>query len=184
MLNTNYRYANAGFSMIEALITIVVISIALLGIAKMQAAGTSDTQISRVQSLIAMQANSLAASMHSNRSFWAVAGSAPSTFTASGTTINDSSSKLTGATSFTSVTSCLGTSVSCSPAQTAAFDVWYWASNLNSKFPTYAATVKCTATAPVNCSINIQWTENYVAINKTALSTTGSTPSFTLLVQP
>ena len=49
-----------GFSMIEVLITIVVITVALLGAAKMQAAAVSNTQVARVRSLISLQAGSLA----------------------------------------------------------------------------------------------------------------------------
>jgi type IV pilus assembly protein PilV len=189
MLMKFYGRAHAGFSMLEVLVTITVISLALLGIAKMQAAGTSGTQISRAQSLVAMQADSLAAAMHSNRGFWA-AGSAPPEFGASSpagtTTIYDASSKLTGATSFTGVTtSCLGITASCSPVQTAAYDVMQWASNLSGKFPAYAALVDCNnAVTPVTCKINITWTENNIAINKTAVTTSPTQASFTLLVQP
>lgn len=70
------RRRQAGFSMIETLITLVVISVGLLGLAKIQAASISYTQNTRVRSLIALQTESLAAAMHANKAFWA-AGLAP-----------------------------------------------------------------------------------------------------------
>ena len=44
--------AHAGFSMIEVLVTVVVIAIGLLGVAKMQAASVSNTQVARLRSLV------------------------------------------------------------------------------------------------------------------------------------
>lgn len=44
------RRRQAGFSMIETLITLVVISVGLLGLAKIQAASISYTQNTRVRS--------------------------------------------------------------------------------------------------------------------------------------
>src|SRR5204863_9281896 len=61
----------AGFSLLEVLVTLIVIAIGLLGLAKTQAAAVSNTQVSRVRSLIALQAESLAGAMHGNRGYWA-----------------------------------------------------------------------------------------------------------------
>ena len=64
------RRAQAGFSMIEVLVTVVVVSVALLGVAKMQAASVSNTQVARMRSLGALQAESLASLMHSDAAYW------------------------------------------------------------------------------------------------------------------
>ena len=61
------RRQAGGFSLIEALITIVVVGVGLIGLAKIQAAAVGNTQISRVRSLVALQTESLVAAMHGNR---------------------------------------------------------------------------------------------------------------------
>lgn len=170
----------AGFSMVEVLVTIAIISTALIGVAKMQAAAVSNTQVARVRSLIALQAGSLASSMHGNPGYWA-SGLAPATFSATGTTITEASGVLTATTSCTSGT--------CTPAQLAAYDVQSWVSNINSHFPSYTATVNCTTAtgAPVSCNINLSWTEKYIAINRSTAASAAaqtSTQGFSLYVEP
>ncbi len=170
----------AGSSILETLIALLVVAVGLLGLAKLQAAAISSTQNSRVRSLIALQTESLVAVMHANKGFWA-AGLAPSTFTVSGTTVADSSGTLNASVS--------GCSSACTPSQLAAYDVQTWAKRMNAKFPSYLATVTCSTTAgvPVSCNVTVSWSEKYVAINSmTAASgvTSSATQSFTLYVQP
>nr|WP_316680029.1 prepilin-type N-terminal cleavage/methylation domain-containing protein [Ralstonia sp. LMG 18101] len=181
----------AGFSLIEALITMVVVGVGLLGLAKIQAAAVGNTQISRVRSLVALQTESLAAAMHGNRAFWAAGGTAPATFsvnsTASGAVITDSSNVLNQT---LSPGQCL-TGSPCTPQQLAAYDVQQWASTMNGNFPGYGATVNCTTTVgvPVNCNITVTWNEKYIAVNSsTASAAAAAAPttqqSFTVYVQP
>ena len=172
--------SNRGFSMIEVLVTILLMSVALLGVAKMQAAAVSNTQIARVRSLIAIQAGSLAASMHGNRGYWA-AGLAPATFSAAGATVTDGTGVLNAA------ANCVA--AACTPAQLAAYDVQNWATNLSTQFPSYAATVNCSTGvgAPVSCNINVTWAEKYIAINRSTAASASAltaTQSFTLYVEP
>jgi type IV pilus assembly protein PilV len=168
-----------GFSMIEVLITIIVITVALLGAAKMQAAAVSNTQVARVRSLISLQAGSLASAMHGNPAFWA-SGLAPATFSASGTTVVDSTGVLNA-----TVPVC--STVVCTPAQMAAYDVQTWAANLNGQIPTYSAAAQCSTAvgAPVTCKLQLNWLEKYVAINtSTAAGTQTANPSFSLFITP
>jgi type IV pilus assembly protein PilV len=170
----------AGFSMIEVLVTLVVVSIGLLGLAKMQAAAVSNTQVSRVRSLISLQAESLASAMHGNRAYWA-SGTAPATFSASGTAITDSTNVLTGTKDCTTST--------CTSREVAAFDFKKWVANLDTQFPGYTAAGTCSNTAglPVSCTIKLTWTEKYVAINRSTAASAAaqtSTQSFTLHVEP
>ena len=174
------KRSNRGFSMIEVLVTILLMSVALLGVAKMQAAAVSNTQIARVRSLIAIQAGSLAASMHGNRGYWA-AGLAPATFSAMGATVTDGTGVLNAAANCAAA--------ACTPAQLAAYDVQNWATNLNAQFPSYAATVNCSTGvgAPVSCNINVTWAEKYIAINQSTAASASAltaTQSFTLYVEP
>ncbi|BEU74816.1 hypothetical protein MAFF211271_43710 (plasmid) [Ralstonia syzygii subsp. indonesiensis] len=179
LMMTPFR-RQAGFSMIETLITLIVISVGLLGLAKIQAASISSTQNTRVRSLIALQTESLAAAMHANKGFWA-AGLAPSTFTVSATTVTDASGTLNASVS--------GCSSACTPSLLAAYDVQAWASAMNAKFPSYSATVNCSTSVstPVTCNVTVSWSEKYVAINSmTSASgvTSSATQSFTLYVEP
>lgn len=178
-LKRSVRRCSMGFSMIEVLITVVITTIGLLGVAKMQAVALSNTQVARVRSLIAIQAGSLAAAMHGNVAFWGK-GTAPASFTTAAAVVTDPSSKLSSA-------GACKTSV-CTPTQLAAYDVNDWASNMNLQFPTYTATVTCTTvtTAPVTCGIEITWAEKDVALNKTIAATAPkvSTQRYFLHVQP
>lgn len=180
---TMQRRGGAGFSLIEALITIVVVGVGLIGLAKIQAAAVGNTQVSRVRSLVALQTESLAAAMHGNRAFWA-AGLAPASFTITkGTSVSDSVLSQSLATG-----SCL-TGSPCTPSQLAAYDVQQWAGTMSTNFPGYTATVNCSTTVgvPVNCNISVTWSEKYIAVNSTTAAsgvTAASTQSFTVYVQP
>ncbi len=66
-----------GFSLVEVMVALVVLSIGLLGIAKMQALSLSSTTIASMRSLAALEASSLAAAMHENRGYWATAAMRP-----------------------------------------------------------------------------------------------------------
>ncbi len=59
-----------GFSLIEVLVALLVISIGLLGIAKMQALALANTNGGRLRALAAIEAASLAASMQAERNYW------------------------------------------------------------------------------------------------------------------
>ena len=78
----------------------------------------------------------------------------------------------------------------CTPAQIAAYDVRNWVTNLNSQFPSYAATVNCTtvAGAPISCNINLSWSEKYVAVNQSTAASAATASAirqnFTLYVEP
>ena len=181
-MNIDRSHRAAGFSMIEVLIAIVIVAVGLLGVAKMQAAAVSNTQVSRVQSLMALQASSLAAAMHANRSFWA-AGAAPASWSATGAVINDSTGVLSQAGA-----NCAGGNT-CTPPVLAAYDVQTWVAAMNTQFPTYNANVTCTTSlsAPISCSIQLSWQEKTVAINRgttTSAAQQITTQQYTLLVEP
>jgi type IV pilus assembly protein PilV len=162
----------SGFSIIEVLVTIVVVSVALLGVAKMQAASVSNTQVARTRSLVALQAESLASLMHGNRLYW------------SDPTAVQASWSSTGAVAPT--TACSGGNV-CAAKDMASADWNNWLAGLYSEIPTYSATVGCaTATSPVTCLITITWTEKSVAINSSTASAAAQVTSqpYTLLVTP
>lgn len=178
----------AGFSLIEALITLVVVGVGLLGLAKIQAAAVGNTQISRVRSLVALQTESLAAAMHGNRAFWAATSGTtpPATFTVTGgNTISDA-----GLGQALPSNAC-SSGNTCTAPQLAAYDVQQWASSMNANFPGYASTVNCNVAAnvPVSCNITVTWKEKYIAVNSATASAAAAgqptTPqSYTVYVQP
>jgi type IV pilus assembly protein PilV len=125
MTSTVHLHKNSqGFSLIEVLIAFAIIMIGVLGFAKTQALALSNTNISNTRSNAALQAASLAAAMHANKTYWA-AGLAPANFTVTDRTISNGA--LNGNT-----TNCL-TQV-CTTTQLAAFDVKEWGAILRRQF--------------------------------------------------
>ena len=174
-----------GFTMIEVLIAVVIIAVGLLGIAKMQALAFSSTGTATMRSLAALEASSLAASMHADRAFWAsgvVGVTVPVTVT--GLTINDPA--------LVPVADCTtqgGTATPpICPIQTlAAYDLQQWAIATQALLPNPVSTITCTVppAAPVACTIQITWSENMVAVNNQGTSAaTMSAPTYTLYVEP
>lgn len=173
-----------GFSLIEVLVALVVITVGLLGIGKMQALAIASTHSAGMRSLAAIEAASLAASMHANRDFWDA--SPPVTTTISGTTITSTTSGFPAAGADCTKS---GTAP-CDPTTLAAYDLEQWTLALNELLPNVSATVNCPNSAPpLSCTIQISWAEKAVAINTTeatAVSTTEQfdTPTYTLYVEP
>src|ERR1700735_3101250 len=68
--NAAHPARGRGFSLVEVMVALIIIAVGMLGIAKMQALALSTTESSGVRSLVAIEAASLAASMHANRDYW------------------------------------------------------------------------------------------------------------------
>jgi type IV pilus assembly protein PilV len=169
---------SAGFSLVEVMVALVVVSIGLLGLAKMESLALSSTNVAGSRALAAMEASSLAAAMHANPGYWA-AGLAPGSTTIyydTGGTLQISDTGLaTAATCLNAV---------CTTAQMAAYDVQQWAIDLKAVLPAPLATIACSTSGfPVTCTVKVQWAENAVAGN--AQQTVAlAAPTYTLFVQP
>jgi type IV pilus assembly protein PilV len=161
-----------GFSLLEVMVALVVLSVGLLGIAKMQALGLSSSAVAGKRALAATQADSLAAAMHENRAFWTSAAAVNTWVAVAGPP------------------SCLqGAGAPCSPANLAANDLAVWGQSLNLLLSNAVGTVICAATVPVTCQVTVTWSEKTLAINtqgQAAAQTAGGTnfPSYTLFVEP
>ena len=172
-----------GFSLVEVMVALVVCAIGLLGLAKMGALAVSSTTVASARSLAAIQASSLAASMHANHAYWA-AGLAPASTTVTviggTTTISDPG--------LASAASCLVPGAgSCTPSLMAAYDVQQWAAALQALLPGSLGTITCTTVTatPVTCTIQIQWAENAVAANAQQTNINAlQAPTYVLYVQP
>ena len=176
-------HRSAGFSLIEVMVALVVTSIGLLGLAKMESLALSSTSVAGSRSIAAIQASSLAATMHANPGYWS-AGVAPASTSISyiGGVLTITDPGLAAA-----ATCLTAGTTSCIPGAMAAYDVQQWAAALNSVLPGFLATVTCTTTIgiPVTCTIQIQWSENAVAGNSAQTNMAGlNQPTYTLYVQP
>lgn len=184
---------STGFSLLEVLVALLVLSVGLLGIAKMEALALATTATSSRRSIAALEASSLAASMHANRGFWESAGASGLQVTITGTTINN----LPGGTAPDCYSADPQYAGACSNVGLAAYDLSQWANALNQALPNDAATVQCNTTTPLECSIQVQWSEQAVAMysaqaQSASTATTqnaGTTaaienPTYTLYVQP
>ena len=170
-----------GFSLVEVMVALVVISIGLLGIAKMQAMAYATTSSAGLRSLAAIEAASLASSMRANRPYWAT-GAAPVTITITGTTISDATLAATA----TAPDYCTpANSAPCNPATLAAYDLNRWVTALNALLPNPTATISCpTVVTPINCTIQVNWDEKIVAVNTQGAGPAMQAPTYVLYVEP
>ncbi|HTC26768.1 type IV pilus modification protein PilV [Dyella sp.] len=170
-----------GFSLLEVLVALVIISIGVLGIAAMQASALSNTHSSQLESTVAIQARSLADSMVANPSYWD-AGKFPPTFTVAAPAAGSTSPTITN---FPAMSDDCSQNDSCDETAMAAYDVYQWGKSLN---PGVTATVVCKVGAPSICSIQMNWTQKApIAINvgsqPAAPATSGVPMVYTLVNQ-
>jgi type IV pilus assembly protein PilV len=177
-----------GFTLLEVMVALVITSIGLLGIAKMQTLAYASTGSAGLRSLVALQAAGLAASMHANRNYWANGLAAPITITV--TTISDAT--------LSAPANCAAPAVFCSATTMAAFDLQTYAQALNSAWMlgnlNPLTTITCPAGVnPISCTIQVTWNEHSVSINNQSVAgtvqTTSTTPgtfapTYTLYVDP
>lgn len=170
----------AGFSLVEVLVALVVVSVGLLGLAKMESLALSSTTVAGTRSIAAIQAASLAAMMHANQDFW------QSSFAYPSTTITSTTNPYTGVPACT-----VAGALACNPTGMANYDLLTWGNALAQVLPAYTATITCGQTpplpAPVTCVITINWAENAVAMvsQQTAVALANlNGPTYTMYVQP
>jgi type IV pilus assembly protein PilV len=177
-----------GFTLLEVMVALVITAIGLLGIAKIQALAYASTGSAGLRSLVALQASSLAATMHANRNYWA-AGGAPVPLTITGLIIGDTT--LQGI-----ATNCVAAiGPACDPPTLAGSDLHAYAQALNRMMPgsNPLTTITCPPAIPVSCEIQVTWSEHAVSINKESAAGTVQTtstsagtfaPTYTLYVEP
>lgn len=169
-----------GFSLLEVLVALVVLSIGLLGIAAMQASALSSTHGSQLESLVAIQARSLADAMSANPDYWA--NNSP-TFTITPSSSSPTTPVIGNNAPSAPSGGCINTT--CSATNMAGYDVQQWANQLLAQVPGASANITCKASAPVGCSINITWSEkSAAALNSGTKNAATSIPmSYTLVNQ-
>lgn len=182
-MNTfHVKSADRGYSLLEVLVALLVISVSLLGVAGMQAISISNTGVAAFRSVAAMKASSLSASMSANEAYWQGAGVATAT-TVNGSTITSTDANITGSPTCASST--------CTAASMATYDLKTWGGELQSSLPGGTGKVNCTVTgtspnAVNTCQIIVYWVEKNVAQNQSsgASATAGTQYDFEMVIQP
>ena len=184
---------DTGFSLVEVMVALIVMSVGLLGVAKLQALALSSTTTSRMRSLVALETASLASTMRADRAYWSAETANPLivNINAGAVTANDATLGADLTLEAGTTTPCVS---ACNPTLVAVNDLLEWASELNALVPGTTGTVTCTppvvaTAAPVSCQIVINWTEKLVASNAQQASQEvqgGSTAqtSYTIYVDP
>lgn len=190
MLNKNQQ---RGFTLLEVMVALFVLSVGLLGVVKLEALAYSSTNVAAKRSIAALQAASMAASMHVNRGYWATPDTSGANFTVTpsappATQITSNAPLLAALANAPQV--CTSIVTPCAPVNMALYDLQQWAAPngapltaLAAISPNVIATINCGTSNPISCMINIQWTEN--AVNMSAQETGAlQSPSYTLYVEP
>lgn len=165
-----------GFSLVEVMVSLVIIAVGLLGVAGIMALSMNNDDSSRMQSLAALQAASMATAMQANSAYWVTPGPG-SILTQSAPTVSS--------------TACDGT-VACTASQLATVDLANWGYSIAQSLPNGIGSVSCgavqpTATSPAatTCSITVGWQTNSMANDHQAgTAATVSSQSYVLVVQP
>jgi type IV pilus assembly protein PilV len=196
MMRSRIGVSPGGFSLVEVMVALVVISIGMLGIAKMQALALSSTGTAKMRSLASIEAASLASTLRADRNYWsAITANLRVDVSSTGAVSSVQDATLNAV----PASHCTSAVAPCTSAQVAAQDLNDWAQTLIAVLPAGSAVVQCnvdaTAANPVTCSIQLTWNENVVALNtatsatataaqnQTALSAVSQT-QYILYVQP
>lgn len=156
-----------GFSMLEVLISMLIIMMGALGIAGLQMQAINNTEVARYQTLAALLASSVSADMQGNVAYWGVA---PASVTISGTSI-------TGGPGSSSV-SCTGGTI-CTASQMAAYSLSVWGNSVANVLPNGTATIACAVSSPATCKVTLNWNDNFRTVGSSSM--TGSQSYITLV---
>jgi type IV pilus assembly protein PilV len=159
-----------GFSMIEVLVTILLISLALLGTSGLQAYALKLNQGAQFRTQAVLLASDLAERMESNK-FGAVAGSYVYNCPA---------------TALAEITDCGPSGGACTPAKLAEYDLLQWRASVQNTLPKSVCSVTQTVTGnPSTYSISISWIDRQTNTNydttpgSTIVSGTGEILTYT-----
>ncbi|HET9108845.1 MAG TPA: type IV pilus modification protein PilV [Steroidobacteraceae bacterium] len=160
---TARRAGDRGFSLIEVLVALIVLSVGLLGIAKMQALALASTSVAGMRSLAAVEADSIADAMHVNRGFWAASNASGLNVSIVGNTVTVTQAGPATPPVLPAVN--CATNGPCNAPSVAGYDLQNWAAALNQLLPGDEATIACNASDPIDCLVTIQWSEQAVGMN-------------------
>lgn len=131
-----------GFSMLEMLVTLLILTLWLLGTAGVQSSSMRLTKSAQFRTYAILLASELAERMESNK-LAAVAGQYNFTLSAGGVPPNASD--------------CM--KKKCSAAELAGYDLADWATRAQDLLPNAALTVVGDANTPITYTVTVQWTD-------------------------
>jgi len=170
-----------GFNLVEVMVALIIISVGLLGIAKMQALAMSSTGAAKMKSLASLEAASLASSIRADREYW-------SNVTVLTTVVFDDgvvTSSTDGA--LMSGASCEVAGACPVITDMVSYNLQKWGADLATQMPKHKATLACaqgSITVPVTCTVVLKWAENRVAVNQQSTGETALANQYTLYVEP
>lgn len=138
---TSKHSKNSGFTMIEILVALLIVSVGLLGLARLQIFGIKNTQSGYARSQVSFLGNDIMERIQQNKDSAIVDGSYNIALTATPTAVN-----------------CIGAGSNCDPAAMANFDLGIWKNYLTDFLPNGAGSIS-SAQAGDNqiFTITIQW---------------------------
>jgi type IV pilus assembly protein PilV len=145
----SWRRPDGGFTLVEVLVSLVVLSVGLLGMAKLVLVSAHSNDSAYLRSQATALGYEILDNMRSNMT----AATATGYDTPLGTTP-------------AAPTSCVGTGTVCTPSQQAAWDVYSWKQHLDSAnalgggLPSGKGSVVTSATVPVTATIIVQWDDS------------------------
>ena len=189
------RRREGGFTLVELLVTMLIVTVGLLGLAKLQATAVSNTSVARTRALMTFQAESLAGMMRANPGFWVTSGTTSiyPEFRVSSAGVVTKSTNMVAPPGGT----CLN--AACLPANLAYDDMFTWAAAFNnntpaSAFPGASASIVCVSASGGACGANpaqphgyditLTWNQKMVAMNRSTANSTTTPVSMVLHVQP
>jgi len=152
--------------------------------------GTLEADLEVVKGF-AIEAASLAASMHANRDYWVNGPPPPVTNITVSTTGPGTTSVTIDVPALAAAPTC-GIAAACTVAnvqQIAAYDVQQWGAALAQVVPAALATITCNTSVPSSCTIQITWQENVTSTNNATAAASSAagvlnSPQYTLYVEP
>jgi type IV pilus assembly protein PilV len=152
-----------GFSLLEVLVSMLIIMIGALGIAGMQLLAITSTENARYQNVATMLGVSLTAAMQANVAYW---GSPPAAIAVDGESSTGGPAAFGG--------TCLGLANVCTAPQMAAYDLKAWGKDVADLLPSGKATITCPAgNSPAICTLKLTWSERNVSLHNADTTETG-----------
>jgi type IV pilus assembly protein PilV len=130
------RNSQSGFSLIEALVSLIVISVGMIGIASLYGQGLAASRAALYRTQAVALAADMADRIRANRS-------ATTSYEAAAADSNCDP----------------GDNKNCTPAEMAAHDLWLWTTQVGAQLPAGAGTVSVDTTTPPTYTISVTWTE-------------------------